>query len=72
MWDLVTECDVRQSQIKGETADEVFHDQCFLLDIGASVGVDFNLNNIQILLYAHEPLWNTEGNVKKVAGSHFY
>lgn len=53
---LGAECDVRQSQIKGETADEVFHDQCFLLDIGASVGVDFNLNNIQILLYAHEPL----------------
>ena len=36
MFDIVTKCDVT----KGGTPDEAFQVQCFLLERGASVGVE--------------------------------
>ena len=45
-------------RIRGRTTDEVFPDQCFLWERGASVGADFRLFNFQDL-YVHEKLYDT-------------
>ena len=49
-------------RIKGGTTDEVFQEQCFVWERGASVGAD--LFNLQDLLHAQEPIYNTEGKGK--------
>ena len=45
----------QSDRIKGQTTDEVFQEPCFLWERRASVGADFDLCNIQDLLYAQQP-----------------
>ena len=48
-------------RIKGRTSDEVFQEQCFLRERGASIGVHFDLFNGQDLLRAHTKIKNRIG-----------
>ena len=48
-------------RIKGGITDEVFQEQGFLWEMGASFGVSFDLLHFQDLLHAQQHLENTVG-----------
>lgn len=45
----MTKFDVTMSGIKGNTTEEVFQEQCYLWERGASAGAGFELFNFQEL-----------------------